>query len=380
MTSRRRSRLRSASERTAWLVAGVVLAGLVAGVGLSQGWWSRGAAPPAARPAPVAPGGLTPVDDVALDTALRAALDRSAAIMKVTSQPRSAQQRGQVFRWTARTLEVKPRTSGAMLARVLKREIAPSGGQILLQTPTLIRVGFRRAGLELITHEVQLVPFVPSARVAIIFDDAGGDLAQLEAILALDRPVTVSVLPGLRFSREIALRAQEAGLDVLLHLPLEAQDEGRALGPGGITSTMSDEEIAQVVTADLQVVPGAVGINNHMGSKGTADERVMRVVLGVVKSRGLIFVDSVTSPNSVAGRLAAELQVPTAARAVFLDNRNQPDAIRVQMRLLISTALQRKEAVAIGHATRLTPRVLSEMLAEFDRQEIALVPVSVLVK
>ncbi len=379
MSSRRRSRLRSASERTTWLVAGVVLAGLVAGVGLSQGWWSRGAAPPAVRPAPVAPPGSA-IDDVALDTALRAALDRSAAVIKVTGQPRSAQQRGQVFRWTARTLEVKPRTSGAMLARLLKREIAPSGGQILLQTPTLIRVGFRRAGLELITHEVQLVPFVPSARVAIIFDDAGGDLAQLEAILALDRPVTVSVLPGLRFSREIALRAQEAGLDVLLHLPLEAQDGGHALGPGGITSAMSDEEIAQVVTADLQVVPGAVGLNNHMGSKGTADERVMRAVLGVVKSRSLIFVDSVTSPNSVAGRLAAELQVPTAARAVFLDNRNQADAIRAQMRHLINTALQRKEAVAIGHATRLTPRVLNEMLAEFDRQEIALVPVSALVK
>ncbi len=380
MTPRRRRRLRSATERTTWLVGVVVLAGLVAGVGLSQGWWSRRAAPPPVRPSPVAPGALAPVDDVALDAAVRTVLDRHAAVMRVTSRARSAQQRGQVFRWTARTLEVKPRAGAGMLARVLKRDIAPAGGQILLQTPTLIRVGFRRAGLEFITHEVQLVPFVPAARVAIIFDDAGGNLAQLEAILALDRPVTVSVLPGLRFSREVALRAQEAGLDVFLHLPLEAEDENRALGPGGITRAMSDEEIAQVVTADLQVVPGAIGLNNHMGSKATADERVMRAVLGVVKSRGLIFVDSVTSPNSLGSRLAAELQVRAAARAVFLDNQNQPDAIRAQLRRLIAVALQRKEAVAIGHATRLTPRVLNEMLAEFDRQEIALVPISALVK
>lgn len=291
-----------------------------------------------------------------------------------------ARERGQVFQWTARTVDIKARSRAVDLARQLQRQVAAAGGQILEQTPTVIRIGVRRAGLDLVTHDIQLIPFVPAARVAILFDDAGGSLEQLEPILDLGRAVTITVLPGLRYSRDVALRAQEAGLEVLLHLPMEPEEGSTALGPGGITAAMSDVQIAQVVATDLSQVPGAIGLNNHMGSKGTADERVMRAVLEVAKSHGLIFVDSVTSPHSLGARLATEMQIRTASRAVFLDNQNKTDAIRAQIRRLITLVLERKEAVAIGHATRLTPRVLKEMLVEFDRNDIELVPVSALVK
>jgi hypothetical protein len=218
------------------------------------------------------------------------------------------------------------------------------------------------------------------ARVAIIFDDAGGSLADLDAIIALSRPVVVSVLPGLRYSREVAGRARAAGLEVFLHLPLEPDDASKDLGPGGITGGMSDEEIAAVIREDLLSVPGAVGVNNHMGSKGTADERIMRAVLAVLRERHLIFIDSVTSSRSIAGRLAAEMDVPTAARAVFLDNEDEPAAIRVQLRRLIALARQRGEAIAIGHAHRQTARVLLSMLDEFEKQGVELVPISSLVR
>jgi polysaccharide deacetylase 2 family uncharacterized protein YibQ len=220
----------------------------------------------------------------------------------------------------------------------------------------------------------------PSAQVAVIFDDAGGSLQDLNEIIAIGRPVTVAVLPGLRYSKEVALRARSRNLEVILHLPLEAEELSRRLGPGGISTTMSDEEIAAVVSADLAAVPGATGVNNHMGSRATTDLRVMRSVLQVVKDRGLIFVDSMTSTRSVAGSLAGEMGIPTARRHVFIDNENEPEAIRTQLRRLMSLALGRGSAVGIGHSQRLTPKILAEMLPEFDRMGIELVPVSALVR
>ncbi len=367
--------MRATTAQPATVVMVVVAVGLLAGVGLSQGWW-----PPWTRAPVELPGArLGAVGDDAVDVAVRAVLDQDATVVNVTTRPRTAQLRGEMYRWTTRTVEIKARGRVSDLVRRLDERMAPVGGRILSRTPTAIRVGIRRAGLEVVTHEIRLIPFVAAARVAILFDDAGGSLEHLQAILDLGRPVTVTVLPGLRFSREVALRAEEAGLEVLLHLPLEPEDTRNALGPGGITTAMNDTEIAQVVAADLDQVPGASGINNHEGSRATADERVMRAVLEVVKSRGLFFVDSVTSPRSVAARLATEMQIPTASRAVFLDNQNQADAIRVQLRQVITLALQRKQVVAIGHAIRLTPQVLREVLVEFDRQDIELVPVSSLV-
>src|SRR3989442_1553500 len=350
--ARRRFRLRSATERAAALVAAVVVAGGLSGVGLSQGWGGGG----------------------------RAGWARPAGVVRVATSPGLRGGGGRFYQGGAGPGNIRPRSRFRARARQLGQQGAPAGGQILEQTPTFIRIGVRRAGLDLVTHDIQLIPFVPAARVAILFDDAGGSLEQLEPILALGRSVTVTILPGLRYSREVAARAQEGGLEVLLHLPMEPEERGLALGPGGITTGMSDVQISQVVATDLSQVPGAIGLNNHMGSKATADERVMRAVLQEVKSHGLIFVDSVTSPQSVGMRLAMEMQIRTASRSVFLDNQNKADAIRAQIQRLIILALERKDVVAIGHATRLTPRVLKEMLVEFDRHDIELVPVSALAK
>jgi polysaccharide deacetylase 2 family uncharacterized protein YibQ len=134
------------------------------------------------------------------------------------------------------------------------------------------------------------------------------------------------------------------------------------------------------VRAALQTVPGAVGLNNHMGSRGTADRRVMRAVLAVARERGLYFVDSRTTADTVAADTAAELGVPRAARTIFLDNTNDEEAIRAEVQRLISLARTRGEAIAIGHAHYLTPRVVAQMRDEFDRQGVELVPLSVLVR
>jgi polysaccharide deacetylase 2 family uncharacterized protein YibQ len=216
--------------------------------------------------------------------------------------------------------------------------------------------------------------------VAIIFDDAGGSLADVEDIIAIGRPVSVAILPGLAHSSEVARRAVAAGLEVLLHLPVEANADNDKLGPGAVRVAMADDDIKRTVRAGLASVPGAIGVNNHMGSRGTADPRVMRAILEVVREHHLVFIDSRTTKETVAESLAVEMGVPAARRHVFLDNTDDEEAIRQQVQRLISLAHTQGEAIAIGHAQRLTPRVVAQMRDEFDRQGVRIVPLSTLVR
>jgi polysaccharide deacetylase 2 family uncharacterized protein YibQ len=353
------------------LAAAAVLAGLAVGAGV--------AVRQAGRPASLLTAPDLVVDDASLDRAVLDALHRIGSVGPVEALARSAEVRAGRLRWTTRVLDLRTRLTAREVAARLAPSARPSGATVRA-VGAVVQVAVFREGLDLVTHEVRLRPPPPVARVAIIFDDAGGSLQQLEPVIGLRRPVAVAVLPGLRYSAEVARRAAAAGLDVLLHLPVEPEDPTRALGPGGVRVTMSDQEIARTVAASLDQVPGAVGVNNHMGSRGTADPRVMRAILSVVKSRGLFFVDSVTSPRSVAAAVAAEMGVPSASRVVFLDTTDDPEAIRAQVRRLMALARARGEAVAIGHVTRQTARVLQQMLPEFDREGIALVPVSAVVR
>ena len=216
-------------------------------------------------------------------------------------------------------------------------------------------------------------------RVAIIFDDAGYGIKAAQEVEAIGRPVTISVLPRLPFSTQIAEEAPQHGMQVILHLPVQPDNRSIALGPGGITVDMADDEIRQTVNDDLATVPSAVGANNHMGSLGTADPRVMRAVMDVMKTRHLFFVDSMTSSRSVAAKVAREMGVPTAVRAVFLDNEDNEEYVRGQFRALIAIAQSRGDAIAIGHVGKVTARVLVSMLPEFDEAGIQLVRVSDLV-
>jgi uncharacterized protein len=216
--------------------------------------------------------------------------------------------------------------------------------------------------------------------VAIIFDDAGYSLRAAQEVLALGRPVTISVLPDLPFSTQIALEAPAHGVQVILHLPIEPENPAIPLGPGVITVGMSDDAIRETVAADLDTVPTATGANNHMGSRGTSDPRVMRAVIGVMKTRHLFFVDSLTSPHSVASQVARRMGVPTAVRAVFLDNQDDEHYVQGQLRTLITIARRRGQAIAIGHVGRVTAKVLREMLPDFDEAGIRFVQVSRLVQ
>lgn len=185
--------------------------------------------------------------------------------------------------------------------------------------------------------------------VAIVIDDMGYRQNTGKALLALDLPLSFAFLPFTPFSEELQQEAQAKGRDILLHLPLEPMDPKANPGQGNLSTAMGQEAMQTRLREDLQAVPKAIGINNHMGSRFTADPQAMRTLLAMVRTHGLFFLDSVTAANSVAYDLAHEMGIKAERRTVFLDNDQNPDKIMAQLDLLVRLAGEHGQAVGIGH-------------------------------
>jgi polysaccharide deacetylase 2 family uncharacterized protein YibQ len=204
-------------------------------------------------------------------------------------------------------------------------------------------------------------------KVAIIIDDMGYSLKAINDICSIKRPLTVSILPFSPLAQETAQIAHQNHLEVMLHLPLESinSQEGNDI-EGIILSRMSEEETRQAVEADLAQLPHLSGVNNHMGSKITAEEHQMRIILENLKKRNLFFIDSRTTGRSIAYKLSQEFEIPSAYRDIFLDTENKTenkeDYIKRKLIELFHSAQKRGEAVGICHPTEETLRVLKENL------------------
>ncbi|BCG58748.1 divergent polysaccharide deacetylase family protein [Paenibacillus sp. URB8-2] len=186
--------------------------------------------------------------------------------------------------------------------------------------------------------------------VAVIIDDFGNGMRGTEEMFELPIKLTVAVMPFLSTSEADARRAHERGFDVLVHLPMEPRNgKPEWLGPGAVRSDLSDEEIRKRVEAAVDNVPYAIGINNHMGSKVTGDQRVMRTVLSVCKERGLFFVDSHTNYRSVVGQMAVQMGLPRVENHVFLDDTHTAGHVARQLQLAGKRALDQHYCVTIGH-------------------------------
>lgn len=202
--------------------------------------------------------------------------------------------------------------------------------------------------------------------LAIIIDDVGPDMAATQALLDLDLPLTLAILPFAREAEAAARMAAEAGLDVFLHLPMEPVGLDDP-GPNALTRHLSDAEIARRAGWALSRVPGAVGFNNHMGSALTRDEAALRRTFAQFAGRDLIFVDSLTHPASKAARVAREGGLEAFRRDVFLDHVRTPEAVDAALDEALRLAVERGHAIAIGHPYPVTLAAL-EGLAERARE------------
>lgn len=216
-------------------------------------------------------------------------------------------------------------------------------------------------------------------RAAIVIDDMGYQAETGRALIALDLPLSFAFLPFVPHTAELQKAAQARGREILLHLPLEPTEPRHDSGPGTLVVAMPPAVMATAFAADLSQVPKALGVNNHMGSRFTADQGAMRTLMAMVRERDLFFLDSLTTPDSVVGKIAGEFGVRTARRAIFLDNEQEQGKVADQIELFLERARAQGQAVAIAHPYPATLEVLRRYQARL-RTEVELVGVSRLVR
>ena len=228
----------------------------------------------------------------------------------------------------------------------------------------------------------QALPPVPvkkssrPAKVAIVIDDFGYNTNNLETLYSIKLPLTFSILPGLRCSREIAESAASHGYETILHLPLashrkDVKEESETIRPGE-----NKKEIVERLSKDIDSVPGICGVSNHMGSLATEDKVLMSEIFYYLKKSGFYYFDSLTSEKSVCREAAAGIHIRFARRDMFLDNESSAEYIEKQLDILEKLAFKRGRAIAICHDRKSTAVVLAKVMPRMARDGIEFVYLS----
>ncbi len=222
-----------------------------------------------------------------------------------------------------------------------------------------------------------VIPEIPVKKdlpkVSIIIDDLGPSKKWAKEIFAINSPLTIAILPQQPYSVWIAEEAYKQGRDIILHLPMEATRPLK-LGEGGLYTWMTDEEIYSTMNDDINSVPHIIGVSNHMGSAFTQDKRVMGAVLSELKKQNFFFLDSLTTAQSVAYKLAQSKGLRAFKRDVFLDNSNEPAEIEKQWNRMIKIARKTGKAIALGHPRKNTIKLLKDKLSK--NTDILVVPIT----
>ncbi len=215
--------------------------------------------------------------------------------------------------------------------------------------------------------------------VAIIIDDMGYDKKIAKKLSQLNGGITFSILPHSPYQESIARLAHKNGLGTMLHLPMEPFEYPQVdPGPGTLLTTLTPDQLIRTLKNNLAAVPHIKGVNNHMGSKMTAESSQLYQIFSILKKRNLYFIDSRTSVKTVCKPSARLFQIPFAQRDVFLDHFQEPDFIRKQIKELIRIAQRHGQAVGIGHPHTITYEILREMMPELQKK-VKLVPASEIV-
>lgn len=215
--------------------------------------------------------------------------------------------------------------------------------------------------------------------ISIIIDDMGYRLKSGHRAVNLPGAITYSFLPHAPHVNQLSKLAHNQNKEVMLHLPMEAES-GKKLGPGGLTEGMTEEDFAKVITSNILSIPHISGFNNHMGSLLTKNQLWMkRLMHKVAADNSLFFVDSKTTSESVALKVARAEGLKSIQRDIFIDHEDSKEFIQKQLKKLIKRAQRKGTALAIAHPKKLTLSILEKWLPELQAQGIKLVAVSELI-
>lgn len=261
-------------------------------------------------------------------------------------------------------------------------EVEPGQPRPTLEERPRPKVQLAAASSSAETWRRNAVPFRDLASrplVAVVIDDVGLDRPRSKRAWELPGPLTMSFLPYAKDLREQAKAARAKGHELMLHLPMEPTGRNDP-GPNALLVSLSDAELRQRTTAALDSFDGFAGVNNHMGSRFTTFKPGMETVLRQLKGRGLMFLDSRTSAQSVGDQLAQEMGVPSIVRHVFLDDEETLDAVRRKLAEAEAIARRQGFVVVIGHPHEATLQALGEWLPTVHGKGMALAPATAVLR
>jgi len=220
----------------------------------------------------------------------------------------------------------------------------------------------------------------PKHKISLIIDDIGSEMGSLYELSKLNLPLTISVLPYRRYSKEAAYFAKSKGWEVMLHLPMEpvgypAKDPGEA----ALFVNMNKKEIEERLLEIFDSVPYIKGFNNHMGSKFTKIREKMEIVMEEAKNHNLYFIDSKTTNKSVGYKVAIENGIPALERTIFLDSLIDKEFIKKNLMELIKISKAKGYAIGICHTHPETMEVLKELPSIIRRERVNAVLISALI-
>lgn len=225
----------------------------------------------------------------------------------------------------------------------------------------------------------EVKPPVLKGKIAIVLDDWGYNLNNLDILEGIGYPLTMAILPRLPYSQKAAEHLHNQGFEIILHLPMEPQEKVR-LEKNTIMVSDDETKIESIIEEDIASIPYIKGVSNHMGSRVTADPHTMEIVFRELKSRGLYFLDSVATSKSVCPSVARRVAIRFARRDVFIDNKSEPAYIKEQIHKLKTKARAYGQAIGIGHDRKTTILVLKEVMPGLEKEGYKFVFVSELAK
>ena len=222
----------------------------------------------------------------------------------------------------------------------------------------------------------------PSKKVAIVIDDWGYNINNIELLDSIEIPLTLSILPNLPFSYKIASsQSHYKNREIIMHMPMEPEGKDIPLEKNTLMVSMNEDQALGILKAGLKTVPKAKGISNHMGSLATQDKRLIGIIMKDLKEQGLYFLDSLATPYTICQECAARAKVRFAKRDTFLDNQPDKEYISSQLDKLIKAARVSGSAVGVGHDRTLTLQVIKMRADDIIKKgDIEFVLLSELVK
>lgn len=218
-------------------------------------------------------------------------------------------------------------------------------------------------------------------KLAIVIDDFGSSRDGVKEMMDLQVPLTFAVMPFMEYTEQDSKEAYTKGYEVILHISMEPHKGKRSwLGPRPILTEMNREQIILTLQEAFKQVPFASGINNHMGSKATEDEEVVRSIMEYIKDKNVYFLDSKTSASSVIKIVGQEYGIKIYERNIFIDGTKDVNSIKNQLIKACRIAEKYGKAIAIGHVGaeggKSTAIAIKEMLSFFEGNNVDLVFVS----